>query len=109
MGLLSGSMESLTLKGKSRRESDASTGGNKAPEGNPDDTSTLDKEEGNVLMTIISQRASLLRFITYIEVAVIALRYWRPALTRSAPWHGFVQDCPPDFCAGAAESTGAHY
>ena len=101
MGLLSGSMESLTLKGKSRRESDASTGGNKAPEGNPDDTSTLDKEEGNVLMTIISQRTSLLRFVT--------VRLWPPALTRSASWHGSIQDCPPDFCAGAAESTGAHY
>lgn len=61
MGLLSGSMDSLSLSGKSRRQSDASgTGGPKGerPEGNADDTSELDKEEGNILGTIISQRES---------------------------------------------------
>ncbi|EIW67303.1 hypothetical protein TREMEDRAFT_40458 [Tremella mesenterica DSM 1558] len=55
MGLLSGSMESLSIKGKSRRDSDASGSSRNPPDGNPDDTSTLDKEEGNVLMSIISQ------------------------------------------------------
>ena len=57
MGLLSGSRESL-VKGKSRRTSNAS--GNAPSEsdvdGNPNDTSTLDKEEGNVIMSIIAQR-----------------------------------------------------
>lgn len=54
MGLLSGSMESLSLKG--RRSSNASQGpSGEEPEGNANDTSQLDKEEGNVLMTIIGQ------------------------------------------------------
>lgn len=58
MGLLSGSMESLSLKG--RRSSNASNTGEQDPlsEGNANDTSQLDKEEGNVLMAIISQCAS---------------------------------------------------
>ncbi|GHJ83618.1 hypothetical protein NliqN6_0020 [Naganishia liquefaciens] len=33
----------------------ASTSGEKAPEGNPDDTEVLDKEEGNLVMALISQ------------------------------------------------------
>ena len=50
-------MESLSLKG--RRSSNASQGApGEEPEGNANDTSQLDKEEGNVLMTIIGQRAS---------------------------------------------------
>ena len=60
MGLLSGSMESLSLSNKSRRQSDASgTGGStkgERPDGNENDMSELDKEEGNILMSIISQR-----------------------------------------------------
>lgn len=55
MGLLSGSMETLA-RGKSRTKSDASA--ESAGDGNPNDTSTLDKEEGNVLMSLIQQRTS---------------------------------------------------
>lgn len=56
MGLLSTSMDSLSLKG--RRSSNASSlapGQGDEPDGNTNDTSQLDKEEGNVLMTIIGQ------------------------------------------------------
>lgn len=56
MGLLSGSMETLA-RGKSRTKSDATAPSEQAG-GNPDDTSTLDKEEGNILMSIIQQRSS---------------------------------------------------
>ena len=52
MGLLHHGMDSLSLKG--RRSSNASAE-DKAPDGNPNDTSTLDKEEGNVLMALVSQ------------------------------------------------------
>ena len=63
MGLLSGSMDSLSAKAKGRKGSDASLmqpnqaggGGGGAEGGNAYDTSTLDKEEGNILMSIISQ------------------------------------------------------
>ncbi|WWC90766.1 uncharacterized protein L201_005703 [Kwoniella dendrophila CBS 6074] len=64
MGLLSQGIDSLSLKtSKSRRASSASTlsqhGNNKdetqIDDGDPNDTSTLDKEEGNVLMALISQ------------------------------------------------------
>lgn len=34
----------------------AASSGEKAPEGNPDDTEVLDKEEGNLVMALISQR-----------------------------------------------------
>jgi hypothetical protein len=54
MGLLNHGMESLSIKG--RRSSNASSAHEEVGEG--DDTSQLDKEEGNVLMTIISQRQS---------------------------------------------------
>ena len=55
-------MDSLSLSGKSRRQSDASGMGGKGerPEGNADDTSELDKEEGNILGSIISQCESTL-------------------------------------------------
>lgn len=33
----------------------ASSSAEKAPEGNPDDTEVLDKEEGNLVMALISQ------------------------------------------------------
>jgi hypothetical protein len=33
----------------------AASSGEKAPEGNPDDTEVLDKEEGNLVMALISQ------------------------------------------------------
>jgi hypothetical protein len=52
MGLLSGSMDTI-----SRRKSNASTSED-GPEGNPNDTSQLDKDEGNILMAIIAQRES---------------------------------------------------
>jgi hypothetical protein len=52
MGLLHG-IDTLSLKG--RRSSNASAD-DRAPDGNPNDTSTLDKEEGNILMALISQR-----------------------------------------------------
>ena len=65
MGLLSGmsgSMESLA-RSKSRSKSDAglsvdttnSTGGGDK-DGNPNDSMALDKEEGNILMSLIAQR-----------------------------------------------------
>jgi hypothetical protein len=44
----------------------ASNSGEKAPEGNPDDTEVLDKEEGNLVMALISQceilRCRIVRF-----------------------------------------------
>ncbi|WWC63210.1 uncharacterized protein I303_105810 [Kwoniella dejecticola CBS 10117] len=65
MGLLSQGIDSLSLKsGKSRRASSASalsTNSNsnsnetQIDDGDPNDTSTLDKEEGNILMALISQ------------------------------------------------------
>ncbi|WVQ68118.1 uncharacterized protein L199_006324 [Kwoniella botswanensis] len=70
MGLLSQGIDSLSLKSsKSRRASSASAlstgsqgggpkekdGETQIDDGDPDDTSTLDKEEGNVLMALISQ------------------------------------------------------
>ncbi|TYJ51801.1 hypothetical protein B9479_007617 [Cryptococcus floricola] len=67
MGLLSG-MDSLSIRGGSkgsRRTSNASAGSPAARAGNdsetqiddgdPNDTSTLDQEEGNILMSLISQ------------------------------------------------------
>lgn len=53
MGLLN-HMESLTLGSKKDRR--ASTGD--VADGRDADTSTLDKEEGNILMSLISQRES---------------------------------------------------
>nr|XP_019011409.1 oxysterol-binding protein family [Kwoniella pini CBS 10737]OCF50190.1 oxysterol-binding protein family [Kwoniella pini CBS 10737] len=67
MGLLSQGIDSLSLKSsKSRRASSASAlsstsnhgqghSETQIDDGDPDDTSTLDKEEGNVLMALISQ------------------------------------------------------
>ncbi|KAK8854831.1 hypothetical protein IAR55_003570 [Kwoniella newhampshirensis] len=64
MGLLSQGMGSLSLdRSKSRRTSNASsiTGGHgkdgetQIDDGDPNDTSTLDKEEGNILGALISQ------------------------------------------------------
>lgn len=73
MGLLSQGMDTLSLKGKGgRRASAASTASASTPttagtatsasgekesidDGDPDDTSTLDKDEGNVLMALIQQ------------------------------------------------------
>jgi hypothetical protein len=58
MGLLSGSIDSLA-RNKSRSKSDVSQA-DQGGDGNPNDTSTLDKEEGNVLMSIIQQRMPFL-------------------------------------------------
>ncbi|OCF37855.1 oxysterol-binding protein family [Kwoniella heveanensis BCC8398] len=67
MGLLSQGMDSLSMRsGKSRRTSNASALSQSSPggkdggetqidDGDPNDTSTLDKEEGNILMALISQ------------------------------------------------------
>jgi hypothetical protein len=56
MGLLSGGMESLSLSGRANRRSSDASGRGERPEGNENDTSELDKEEGNILGSIISQR-----------------------------------------------------
>lgn len=63
MGLLSQKMDTLSIRGKtSRSGSVASPTGTpvkdtetQIDDGDPNDTSTLDQEEGNVLMAIISQ------------------------------------------------------
>jgi hypothetical protein len=55
MGLLSGGMESLSLSGRAGRRSSDASGRGERPEGNENDTSELDKEEGNILGSIISQ------------------------------------------------------
>lgn len=55
MGLLSGGMESLSLSGKAGRRSSDASGRGERPDGNENDTSELDKEEGNILGSIISQ------------------------------------------------------
>lgn len=48
-------MESLSLKGRRSSNASQGPGAGEEPEGNANDTSQLDKEEGNVLMTIIGQ------------------------------------------------------
>lgn len=68
-------MESLSLSGKSaRRQSDASGRGER-PEGNENDTSELDKEEGNILGSIISQcePCQLVRVIQQADVVQYGL------------------------------------
>lgn len=50
-------MESLSLKGRRSSNASQGPGAGEEPEGNANDTSQLDKEEGNVLMTIIGQCA----------------------------------------------------
>lgn len=57
MGLLSQGMDALNLgsKPKSRRTSLQGPADEPAPEGSDADTSTLDKDEGNILMALISQ------------------------------------------------------
>jgi hypothetical protein len=69
-------MESLT-RSKSRSKSDASQHGGPdgpggAADGNPNDTSTLDKEEGNILMSLIAQRELCLLYM---------LLFWRVAMS----------------------------
>lgn len=84
-------MDSLSIRGKGRRASAASTGSSAgAPtatgggttsasggeketqieDGDSNDTSTLDKEEGNVLMALIQQRE--FRFVTTVVVCHIS-------------------------------------
>jgi hypothetical protein len=56
MGLLSAVSGGRDLT-KSRRSSNASgAGGEEGGENNPNDTSQLDKDEGNLLLAIIAQR-----------------------------------------------------
>lgn len=55
MGLLN-HMESLTLG--SKKDKDRRASGADVADGRDADTSTLDKEEGNILMSLISQRES---------------------------------------------------
>ncbi|KAK4689514.1 hypothetical protein P7C73_g599, partial [Tremellales sp. Uapishka_1] len=54
MGLLSHSMDTLSLT-KSRRTSVASAHDGEVGDANPNDTSELDKDEGNILMALIAQ------------------------------------------------------
>ena len=63
MGLLSGGMESLSLSGKAGRRSSDASGRGERPDGNENDTSELDKEEGNILGSIISQCESGVRVV----------------------------------------------
>lgn len=56
MGLLN-HMESLTLGSKKDRRQSGTASGDVA-DGRDADTSTLDREEGNILMSLISQRES---------------------------------------------------
>jgi hypothetical protein len=60
MGLLSQGMESLSLASRTRRSSSAvGHPKDKEPRDSAEDdadTSTLDKDEGNLLMALISQR-----------------------------------------------------
>ena len=65
MGLLSTSMDSLSLK--PRRSSNASNDG-EIVDGNENDTSTLDKDEGNVLMALIQQCGFYFRFMSYLSM-----------------------------------------
>ncbi|OWT39054.1 oxysterol-binding protein family [Cryptococcus neoformans] len=63
MGLLSQKMDSLAIKGRTSRRSSVVSptgtptrdGETQIDDGDPNDTSTLDQEEGNILMSIISQ------------------------------------------------------
>lgn len=56
MGLLSHSMDALSLGTKSRRSSSAAAqSGDDIPDGRDADTQALDKDEGNILMSIIAQ------------------------------------------------------
>lgn len=79
MGLLSGSMESLS-RSKPRSRSDAS---NKSGSGHVSDregdgdeknSTDLDKEQGNVLMSIISQRESRSKSLSvaYLEASALS-------------------------------------
>jgi hypothetical protein len=56
MGLLHGhGLDALSLKGRRGSNASSTAGGEDVGDGNANDTSQLDKEEGNVLMSIISQ------------------------------------------------------
>lgn len=56
MGLLHGhGLDALSLKGRRGSNASSTAGGEDVGDGNSNDTSQLDKEEGNVLMSIISQ------------------------------------------------------
>lgn len=91
-------MDSLSIRGKtSRRSSVASPAGTPArdsgetqiDDGDPNDTSTLDQEEGNILLSIISQ----------CKHSQLHIQWFADKLYVSATWNGPVQDCPSHFCA----------
>lgn len=56
MGLLSHSMDALSLGSKSRRGSGAAAHHDEITEGRDADTQALDKDEGNILLSLIGQR-----------------------------------------------------
>lgn len=97
MGLLSQKMDSLAIKGRTSRRSSVVSptgtptrdGETQIDDGDPNDTSTLDQEEGNILMSIISQcRHSQLH-----------IQWYADKLHASAAWNGLVQDCPSHLCS----------
>ncbi|WOO81285.1 Oxysterol-bindingc [Vanrija pseudolonga] len=55
MGLLSHGMDALSLGSKSRRSSAAAQAGPEETDGRDADTSTLDKDEGNLLLALVAQ------------------------------------------------------
>lgn len=55
MGLLSHGMDALSLGSKSRRSSAAAQPGPEETDGRDADTSTLDKDEGNLLLALVAQ------------------------------------------------------
>lgn len=105
-------MDSLSLKG--RRSSNASSTAEDAVEGNANDTSQLDKEEGNVLMSIISQcKFVLLLSVTITRFKVVGISHLCDRallvivmLICSAPWYGPYQDRLADVRARASKLVG---
>lgn len=108
---MGGSVESL-VKTKTRSKSDASQiqpgsqisggGGSSAAGGEGYDTTNLDKEQGNVLMSLISQRES-----TFSRRSVRGRRGER--LMNSPARDGFEQDCFTYFCARAEIPLGENH
>jgi hypothetical protein len=99
MGLLSGGMESLSLSGKSGRRSSDASGRGERPEGNENDTSELDKEEGNILGSIISQCESR-DTDTFVK---------RRLMQCSTAWDGFEQNRATNVRPGATVVVGEDY
>lgn len=120
MGLLGGMSGHLEGKTKLRSKSDASMmkPENGASGESTYDTTNLDKEEGNILMSIISQCGFgfLLLRGGPLWPAVAgdcrgggAKRQPESRLTTSTARYGFEQDCLADVCPRAAVVVGAHH